>query len=695
MDFESSAQHASLFVLQLGLLLLAVRVFGRLAKKAGVPQVLGELIAGIIIGPYALGGISFPGFPHGIFPLGPPSLEISAELNAFATIASVVLLFISGLETNLKLFLRYSLAGSLISIGGVIVSITAGALMGMVFFQTSFMDPKCLFLGVLISSNSLGIIARHLADQKKMDTPEGVTILATSVFDDVNSIILLTVVLGLTAVISGGGHTIGLVPTILANAGRTIGICLGAVAIGLLISRRLASILKLFNNSFAFSILALSIALILAGVFEMQGLAMIIGAYIAGLSFSKTDIAPVIEERLRGIYELLVPVFFAVMGMMVNIRDLITPRVLIFGFLYSIAAIIAKVAGCGGFSLLMGFNLKGALRIGAGMSPRGEMTLIIAGIALAMGILDHELFAVVVLMILITTLAAPLFLTSMLKIPGSGTRKQSRGDGSSSMTWEFPTVEIADLVTNTLLTDLRNEGFYVQVMSVEDGLSQARKEDISLTIREEGHNVTIESAEANMTFVKTAVFEVIVELNESIRLLKDKSDPAQMKKELLDSEPVEQGKRKAQPLFSLIKSECTSIDLKGENEEEIIAELVDILVANDMVLDRDMVIQDVTEREKTIHTGMINSIAMPNAKTDGVDDLRVAMGIKKEGVDFGSMDGEKSRLFILTVSPKKGFVPHLEFLAALSTIFDDRSVSEAVINASSAEEAVEILHGGD
>jgi len=577
MESGSITESTAVFILQLGIIFFGVRFFGRLAKKAGIPQVLGELIAGVVIGPYALGGISLPGFPHGIFTLGPGSMAVSTELYAFAAAGSIILLFSSGLETNIRLFLRYSLAGSIISIGGVLASFAAGDYVGMMMFQASFMDPRCLFLGILITSNSLGIIARYLADQKKMDTPEGVTILAASVFDDVLGIIALAVVLGIVAVIggntqSGDGVQIS---SILAIAAKVFCIWLGCIALGLIFAKKLAGFLKLFRSSFDFSVLALGLAMILAGIFEKQGMAMIIGAYIAGLSLSRTDIAPVIQERIRGIYELFVPVFFAVMGMMMNVRSIISPSVLAFGAIYAGAAILAKIAGCGVPSLLFGFNIKGALRIGTGMAPRGEMTLIIASIGMTVGILSQELFAILFLMILITTLAAPPLFSLCLKFAGPGTRKPVKDDDSASAAWEFSSVEITDLVTNTLFDDLRNEGFYVQVMNFDKRLCQARKDDIFLSIREEEKLITIETASAHMPFVKTVVYEVIVKLYESIQKLKDTSDPQAMKKGLLDSG----GKADQSRLLSLIKAECTSICLKAETKEEIITELVDILAA--------------------------------------------------------------------------------------------------------------------
>lgn len=417
--------------LQIGIILFAVRLGGRLVKLAGIPPVLGELLAGIVIGPYALGGISLPGFPEGIFAVPEGSaLAVSSELYAFASVASIILLFASGLETDLGLFLRYSVAGGIIGLGGVVVSFTLGAACGALLLNTGFADPRCLFLGILSTATSVGITARILQDNKKMDSPEGVTTLAAAVFDDVLGIIALAVVLGIVAVLSGGsGLSAG---RLLLIAGKAFGIWLGFTALGLIFSKQLAAFLKLFRSSFDFSVLSLGVALLLAGIFERQGLAMIIGAYVSGLSLSRADIAAVVQDRIRVLYEFFVPVFFAVMGMMVNVREIFSARVLIFGAIYTAAAAAAKIAGCGGPALLLGFNLRGAFRIGAGMVPRGEVALIIAGIGLASGILDNSLFSAVILMALVTTLAAPPILAAALRLPGRGTVKPGKKDGDAA-----------------------------------------------------------------------------------------------------------------------------------------------------------------------------------------------------------------------------------------------------------------------
>jgi mannitol/fructose-specific phosphotransferase system IIA component (Ntr-type) len=518
-----------------------------------------------------------------------------------------------------------------------------------------------------------------------MDSPEGVTILAAAVFDDVLGIIMLAVVLGIVTLLTSGQGALS-VTGILLIAGKAFGIWLGFTALGLIFSRQIALFLKKFKHSYDFAILALGIALLLAGFFEKQGLAMIIGAYVSGLSLSKTDIAAVVQERIHGLYEFFVPVFFAVMGMMVNVREIISPPVLFFGAVYTLTAVLAKIIGCGGPALLLGFNRRGALRIGAGMVPRGEVALIIAGIGLASGALDNRIFGVVILMTFITTLASPSLLNMALRIPGIGTRKAVKGADSAAAVWEFNSEEIAGLVVDTLLKDLRSEGFYVQMMNIDDGISQARKGDISLSIIDAERTVTIETAGEDLPFVKTAVYEVILALNESIQKLKESSDPKAMRQELADMEG-----RARDDVLSLIDSECITMELGGETKEGIITELVDNLARRGKLLDRDEVLRDVFQREKSLSTGMQHGIALPHAKTEGVTDMAVALGIKKTGIDFDSMDGEKARLFIMVVSPKKTSGPHIQFLAAVGTVLKDEETREQVINADSKDDVLLLM----
>ncbi|MDR1175192.1 MAG: cation:proton antiporter [Treponema sp.] len=676
-------------VLQIGIILFAVRLGGRLVKKIRIPPVLGELLAGIVIGPYALGALPLPGFPLGVFPLpGGGSMAVSPELYAFATVASIILLFMSGLETDLALFLRYSVAGVVIGFGGVIFSFVLGAASGVFLLHASFLDPRCLFLGILSTATSVGITARILSDQKKMDSPEGVTVLAAAVFDDVLGIIALAVVMGLVAVLSGNAEAGGLnAAGILLIAGKAFGIWLGFTVLGLIFSRQLASFLKLFRHSFDFSVLALGVALILSGVFEKQGLAMIIGAYIAGLSLSRTDIAAIIQERLHGLYEFFVPVFFAVMGMMVDLREIFSPAVLGFSLIYTVAAILAKIIGCGGPALLLGFNRRGALRIGTGMVPRGEVALIIAGIGLASGALDKQLFAVIILMTLVTTLAAPPLLSASLRLKGMGTRKPVKGSDSIQAHWDFNTPEVANLVIDTLLRDLRAEGFFVQTLNDDEGIIQARKDDIILIITREAEALSIESAAADMPFVKTAVYELILNLSEAVQKLKANSDPAAMKKELADMD----GLSRKGPL-GLIRRDCVILNLKGHTKEEVITEMVNLLDRREKLTNREQALGDVLSREKMMSTGMQHGIALPHGKTDGVAEICAAVGISREGVDFDSIDGEKSKIFIMVLSPRMSSGPHVQFLANVSSVLKDEEIREKLVAADTQDEVVLLFH---
>ena len=680
-------------VLQIAVILFAVRICGKASERIGIPSVLGELISGVIIGPYALGGIPLPGFPHGFFPLNSADLAVSPELYGFSTIASIILLFASGLETDFALFLRYSITGSIVGLGGVIFSFVFGALAGVLLMGKSFSDPLCLFLGIMSTATSVGITARILSTQKKMDSPEGVTILAAAVFDDVLGIVLLAVVLGIVSAIQGGGSiSAGSISLI---AARAFGIWLGFTALGLIFSKKIASFLKLFKHSWDFSICALGLALLLSGFFEKQGLAMIIGAYVTGLSLSGTDIANVVQERIYGLYEFFVPLFFAVMGMMVNVRALFNTEVLTFGIAYTILAVLSKVLGCGIPTLALGFNVRGALRIGSGMVPRGEVALIIAGIGLTAGILDEQMFGVVIMMTLLTTLVAPPLLTASLKMNGRGTRKETKVGDSETITWDFGNPEIAGIVNHGFLRDLRSEGFFVQSLNMDEGISHARKDDISISITKKENEIEIEATAEDAGFIKTTMYENVLRLNDVMQDLKEASDPLQLKRESFDGFARTSSLHPDKQLVKKVKARAITVDLQGSSKEEILKELVQLLANTGHVTDFQQVLHDVSEREKVMSTGMQNGIALPHAKTDGVDSLCCAIGIKKGGADFGAMDGKPSNLFIMVASPKSTNSPHLQFLAFITGKLKNEDTRKNIVDAPDAAAIKEIISNAE
>lgn len=674
----------TMLVFQLGIIIFVAKFIGRLFGKIGLPSVLGELISGILIGPYLLGSIPLPGFSHGIFPLVHGNVPVTTELWAISVIASIILLFHAGLETDLNLFMRYSLKGAVVGIAGVIFSFLGGVWCATTFMHLELMDPVTLFFGVLSIATSVGITARILSEQRKMDSPEGVTILAAAVIDDVLGIIILAIILGIVAVLSGGdanAHVdwgaIGMI------AVKAVVVWLGFTTLGLVFASKISSFLKLFKDKTNIAVSGLALALIFAGIFESAGLALIIGAYVLGLSLSKTDVSFVIQDAIHPIAEFIVPVFFCVMGMMVNVNILFSKDVLILGFIYAIISILAKVIGCGVPSLFLNFNFLGALRIGVGMVPRGEVALIIAGIGVSSGILDHKTFGIAVLMTLVSTIIPPPILTKLLQIDKKGTKKETKGSTTISTTFTFPTGSLTDLAVSKIVTSLTGEGFFSHKMEISgDKIYQLRKDNIFFTIHHQYKIVEILSDREDIVFVKTIVYESLLELNETIKKLQDMAKPEDLKKDMLENDS--ENRKNYTLLKSAINTSTIILRIKSTEKEDIITEMVEVLYKNKDIKNKKEVIQGVLDREKIMSTGLQYGIAIPHCKTDSVESIRTVIGLSRKGLDFDSLDGEPTKVIVLIVSPKSNPGPHIQFLSAIGSILNDKHSRLEILDAKTA-----------
>lgn len=519
---EGGDTHALMvqLVLQLAVIIFFAKFVGELVeRRLHQPAVVGELMAGTIIGPYALGSIPLPLvgplFPR---PEASATLPVSPELYGIATLASIVLLFLSGLETDLATFLRYSVAGTVVGLGGVVFSFSLGATLTVLLgFADGFMDPIALFMGAVSTATSVGITARILSDERKMDTPEGVTILAGAVIDDVLGIIVLALVVGVSRVKSGGGTldwgAIGLITA------KALGFWLGAMAIGLALARRVAGVLKWLRSRETMGAVSFGFALLVSGLAEKAGLAMIIGAYVMGLSLSRVDLAHELRERLFAVYSLLVPVFFCVMGMLVDYTAM--GGVILFGLAFTLVAALSKVLGCGGAALLVGFNTRGAARIGTGMLPRGEVALIVAGVGLAAGAVPQDMFGVAIIMTLITTLAAPPALVALVK-GGPGLRADAGRPAVEEiepLSLELATEEVAEFILSRILESFAREEFFVHRLDPTAGLYQVRKDDIALTIRQDGATLHFSSRPEDTDVARVFVLEEIATLRDMLTRL--------------------------------------------------------------------------------------------------------------------------------------------------------------------------------
>jgi len=231
--------------------------------------------------------------------------------------------------------------------------------------------------------------------------------LVTAVIDDILGILILTIVIGISAagVISAGG--------VMWVGFKAIGFWIALTAGGLIIAPHLTKFMQGFKVPGAPVALFLALALIGAGLAESFGLALIIGAYSMGLALSKTDLAHKLIDPFSSIYNALVPIFFVVMGMLVDISAM--KESIILGIVITILAIISKVVGSGVPSVFAGFSKKGALRIGVGMMPRGEVALIIAGVGLSTGVIGQDLFGVSIVMTVVTSVLAPIILVALFR----------------------------------------------------------------------------------------------------------------------------------------------------------------------------------------------------------------------------------------------------------------------------------------
>ena len=436
MEGEELVHLITRVVLQLALIVAAAKIAGEISERyLRIPPVLGELAAGIIIGPFALGGIGLFGFEP-IFGAASHAISnhtpnISTEIWTIAQVASVVLLFAVGLETDLKQFLRYAGPASAVALGGVILPFAFGAGATVYFGHADgFLDPTALFMGAIMTATSVGITARVLQDLHRMGAPEGVTIIGAAVVDDVMGILVLAVVVAMSETGAVEPGELGLI------AAKAVGFWLGLTGLMILLSGWISKALGWFRDPGAPLALALGLALLGAGLAESFGLAMIIGAYSVGLGLAHTPLAHRIEQGMLGVYHFMVPIFFVVMGMLVDVSTI--GGVLGFGIALTVLAIISKVVGAGGPALAVGFNRRGAWRVGLGMLPRGEVALIIAGIGLSREVIDHDLFGVAILMTIVTTLIAPILLVPAFRSGVSGRRNPMEGEeaaGASGSGW--------------------------------------------------------------------------------------------------------------------------------------------------------------------------------------------------------------------------------------------------------------------
>ncbi|MFH1077028.1 MAG: cation:proton antiporter [Pseudomonadota bacterium] len=421
-------------VLSIAIMLLAAKIGGEIAeRKFKQPGVLGELLAGVVISPFALGPyLGFHVIPGEIMPISP-------EIDLIGQIGAVILLFLAGIETDVKQFMKFGKVAGFVAAGGVIVPFILGYFAIKLFYTPPEGEPieyVALFTGAILTATSVGITARVLKDIDRMNSEEGTTILAAAVIDDILGIIVLAMVIGVIGAATGVQElnfidnawnevvpksTTTDILWIVVKAAVFWGLVL---YLGLKYSDKISNLLGRFETKGALMVIALVIGFIISYLAAYIGLALIIGAYAAGLALSASTHREHLIEEITPIFNFIVPIFFVAMGMLVNVKEAVTIAGL--GLLILVLAIIGKALGCGIVSYYSGFNYHGALRVGTGMIPRGEVGLIVAYIGLSQGIIQQPIYVIAVVMSIVTTLITPpLLKTTFAKGPLKGWKEKA------------------------------------------------------------------------------------------------------------------------------------------------------------------------------------------------------------------------------------------------------------------------------
>ena len=439
---------------------------------------------------------------------------------------------------------------------------------------------------------------------------------------------------------------------------KAFGVWLGATAIGVLAARYIAKFLKrCFKSPVVIATMAFGLALVLAGFFEMMGLAMIIGAYVMGLALSRTDLKHPITEMLTPVYTFLVPVFFCAMGMMVDMSALCSKPVLIFGGIYTVLAVLAKVLGCMIPSMCCGFNFLGGLRIGAGMVPRGEVALIIAGIGLSAGYLTQEIFGIGILMTLVTTVVAPPALVGLFAPKAKGVRhpKPSK-DGSREVMFALANDDMAELVMAKILMEFRNEGFFVTCLSQEDQIWEIALDDIELSIRRHGYKIRFTCTPAEEAIVMTAWMEVASQMNDLARAIAKPIRKEDIEQMITNTEAAKRGHegvgRYLQGFVMLPGFKAAS---KQEAVEKMVAEIAK--ASPHHVTDAAAAVAAVLRREESMPTGLDHGIAVPHGRDASVRGIAGAVAIVDNSgtaggciPDYETIDKSQVQIIVLTLA---------------------------------------------
>ena len=372
----------------LAIILLFAKCLGILARKLKAPQVVGQILAGLLVGPCVLGWISQNDF-----------------IVQMAEVGVIILMFSVGLESDLKELLKTGPVAFLIACFGVLIPLVAGALLYMGFYGVAPWGSenfyKAVFIGTIMTATSVSITVASLQELGKIKSKVGTTIVSAAIIDDILGIIVLTFVISFKNPDSNPGMVVI----------KTLAFFVVAIVGGFVIYKLFLTLDKRYPHTRRIPIVSVAFCFGLSYIAERYfGIADITGSYVAGVVLCNLSDNEYIERKVDvSSYMFFGPIFFASIGLKTSF-DNVNGKLILFCVGFVVVALLAKVIGCGLVGRLCKFNASDSLKIGVGMMTRGEVALIVAQKGLAAGLLTADYFTAVILLILVSSIATPIIL---------------------------------------------------------------------------------------------------------------------------------------------------------------------------------------------------------------------------------------------------------------------------------------------
>jgi Kef-type K+ transport system membrane component KefB len=376
-------------LLSIVLILLFTKIGGIISKKLKMPEVLGALIAGVILGPVVLNVVQY-----------------DDNIMLLSNLGVIMLMFLAGLETNVEEFKKAGLSSLIIAIAGIILPLFFGTISAYLFFD-NFIEN--LYIGVILTATSVSITVETLKELGKLNTRAGINILGAAVIDDILGLILISIVLATaqSSNITSSGFDATAILFILLKISI---FCIASIVAIIYLPTHINKLINHVKAGREFLTFSIAFAILIACIAESLGIAAITGAYICGLILSSIDQREYLERNIKAISSgFLSLIFFASVGIEANLNGINSEVILITSVMF-IIAVLGKVIGCSFAARCFKMSKSESLQIGVGMISRGEVAIITANIGLQKGIITEEIFLPTLIVVILTTIITPVLL---------------------------------------------------------------------------------------------------------------------------------------------------------------------------------------------------------------------------------------------------------------------------------------------